>query len=224
MVNAGKIAGCRVTAALTNMDEPLGRAAGHACEVVECLDILKNSGVEDTRELSLQLAAAAAVLGHQDITVNAHENAYARMQRHLSSGRAYEVFLEIAEQQGAHLSSLELKNTEWIESGTVDIPVTLGNYNQVIVESIDTRALGILLIEMGAGRRKKEDVIDHKVGLLEIKKIGEVVEKEEPVCILRLRKNDSQTDKFKAMAASAFRICSSANAAQPHPLIADWVK
>ena len=224
MVNAGKIAGCRVVAALTNMDEPLGRTAGHACEVVECLDILQNSGAEDTRELSLQLAAAAAVLGHQDITLNGHDVAYARMKKHLSSGRAYEVFLELAEQQGAHLSSLERKNTEWIESGTVDVPVTLENKNQVILESIDTRALGILLIEMGAGRRRKDDVIDHKVGLLGIKKIGEAIESNEPACVLRLRKNDTQTDKFRAMAAKAFRTCSHDKLVQPLPLVAEWVK
>jgi len=224
MVNAGKIAGCRVTAALTNMDEPLGRTAGHACEVVECLDILQNGGAEDTRELSLQLAAAVAALGHRDISVNAHDVAYARMQKHLSSGRAYKVFLEIAEQQGAHLSSLERKNTEWIDSGTVDIPVTLGNQDEVTVETIDTRALGILLIEMGAGRRKKEDFIDHKVGLIGIKKVGETLEKNEPACLLRLRKNDLQTDKLRAMAASAFRTCDKERQVRPLPLISEWVK
>lgn len=224
MVNAGKIAGCRVTAALTNMDEPLGRTAGHACEVEECLDILQGSGAEDTRELSLQLAAAAAVLGHQDISVNAHEVAYERMKKHLSSGRAYEVFLEVAEQQGAHLSSLERKNTEWIDSGTVDIPVTLGNQSQTSIQSIDTRSLGVLLIEMGAGRRKKEDLIDHKVGLLGIKKIGETLEKDEPACILRLRRNDAQTDKLRALAAGAFRTCGIDQRAQPLPLVAEWVK
>lgn len=224
MVNAGKMAGCRVSAALTNMNEPLGRCAGHACEVAECLDILQNDGPEDTRELSLQLAAAAAVLGHQDISANAQETAYNRMKKHLSSGRAYEIFLEIAEQQGAHLSSLDRKNTEWIDSGTMEVPVTFGNEDKVVVESIDTRALGVLLIEMGAGRRRKEDTIDHKVGLIGIKKTGEFVERNEPVCTLRLRRNDTRTDKLIATAASAFRTVSPEQKLQPIPLISEWVK
>ncbi|MEY4064926.1 MAG: hypothetical protein RIR26_1134, partial [Pseudomonadota bacterium] len=157
LVHAGQAAGCRVEAALTNMDEPLGRAAGHACEVVECLDILQDNGANDTRELSLQLAARAAVLGHQDSHTDAHERAYNRMKAHLSSGRAYEVFLELAQQQGAHLSALERANTEWIDSGMVDIPVLTEHAHTMRVSTIDTRALGLLLIEMGAGRRKKED-------------------------------------------------------------------
>lgn len=224
MVNAGKMAGCRVTAALTNMDEPLGRSAGHACEVAECLDILQNEGAADTCELSLQLAAAVAVLGHQDISKNAHDTAYSRMKKHLNSGRAYDIFLEIAEQQGAHVSSIERKNTEWIDSGTTDLPVLLNNSSSLVVEAIDTRALGILLIEMGAGRRTKEDIIDHKVGLIGVKKVGESIDKGEPVCFLRLRRNDTQTDKLVSMARAAFRLGTPDAKVQPLELIAEWIK
>jgi pyrimidine-nucleoside phosphorylase len=224
LVNAGKMAGCRVEAALTNMDEPLGRSAGHACEVVECLDILQGAGALDTKELSLQLAARAAVLGHQDTTLNAHERAYTRMKNHLSSGRAYEVFLEIAEQQGAHLSALDRSNTEWIDSGTIDIPVLTDSKEKMRVKSIDTRALGLLLIEMGAGRKKKEDAVDHKVGIVQLKKVGEIIEANEPLCFLRLRKNDTHADKLQSDAARAFSLVGADTRIEPKPLIADWIK
>lgn len=224
LVHAGQAAGCRVQAALTNMNEPLGRAAGHACEVVECLDILQGHGPDDTRELSLQLAARAAVLGHQDNSSNAHDRAYARMKAHLSSGRAYEVFLEIAQQQGAHVSALERANIEWIESGMVDIPVLMENTSKMKVSSIDTRALGLLLIEMGAGRKRKEDAIDHKVGLVQLKKVGEYLDKNEPVCFLRLRKNDPNTVKHTQAASSAFRLVEAQTRIATDPIVAEWIK
>ncbi|MBM3382363.1 MAG: thymidine phosphorylase [Betaproteobacteria bacterium] len=224
LVNAGKMAGCRVEAALTNMDEPLGRTAGHACEVVECLDILQGAGAQDTRELSLQLAARAAVLGHQDTSIGAHEKAYTRMKKHLESGRAYDVFLKIAEQQGAHLSALERSNKEWIESGTIDVPVLADIQDTQRVESINTRALGLLLIEMGAGRKKKEDAIDHKVGLVNMKKVGETVTKGEPLCLLRLRKHDTHADKLQLDAAAAFLLTDPKKQVSAKPLVADWIK
>ena len=223
LVNAGKMAGCRVEAALTNMDEPLGRAAGHACEVVECLDILQGAGALDTRELSLQLAARAAVLGHQDTSQNAHEKAYTRMKNHLSSGRAYEVFIEIAEQQGAHVSALERSHSEWIDAGTVDLPVLISSKTSQRVKAIDTRALGLLLIEMGAGRKKKEDAVDHKVGIVEMKKVGELVEADEPVCFLRLRKNDVRADKLQQSASTAFTMMNGETSVESKPLIAEWI-
>jgi pyrimidine-nucleoside phosphorylase len=224
LVNAGKISGCRVEAALTNMDEPLGRAAGHACEVTECLDILQGAGAPDTRELSLQLAARAAVLGHQDKSADAHQRAYMRMKNHLQSGRAYEVFLDIATQQGAHLSALERSNTEWIDAGVVDVPVFAQDKIRQQVHSIETRALGLLLIEMGAGRLKKEDSIDHKVGIIHMKKVGEWVESSEPLCFLRLRKNDVRADKFQAVACKSFVMSPEKATQEPAPLIAKWIQ
>ncbi|MEY3901505.1 MAG: hypothetical protein RL189_811 [Pseudomonadota bacterium] len=224
LVNAGRMAGCRVEAALTNMDEPLGRAAGHACEVAECLDILQGMGAPDTRELSLQLAARAAVLGHQDKSPDAHQRAYTRMRNHLQSGRAYEVFLDIAVQQGAHLSALERTNTEWIDAGTIDIPVFASEKKRQWISAIETRSLGLLLIEMGAGRTKKEDAIDHKVGLVHLKKVGEKVETGEPLCFIRLRKNDVRADKFQAAAAASFSLTTEASADAGQPLIAKWIQ
>jgi thymidine phosphorylase len=170
------------------------------------------------------LAARAAVLGHQDTSPGAHEKAYVRMKKHLESGRAYEVFLEIAEQQGAHLSALERSNSEWIESGTIDVPVYGEVKESRRVESINTRALGLLLIEMGAGRRKKEDAIDHKVGLVQMKKVGETIGKGEPLCFLRLRKNDTHADKLQLAAAAAFTLTEAHNQVNTKPLVADWIK
>ncbi|MFZ9521332.1 MAG: thymidine phosphorylase, partial [Silvanigrellaceae bacterium] len=224
LVNAGKMAGCRVEAALTNMDEPLGRAAGHACEVAECLDILQGVGALDTRELSLQLAARAAVLGHQDKAADAHQRAYMRMKNHLQSGRAYEVFLDIAVQQGAHLSAIERSNTEWIDAGVIDIPVFGPEKKKQRVSAINTRELGLLLIEMGAGRVKKEDAIDHKVGIVHLKKVGETVDAREPLCFLRLRKNDVRADKFQKSVIDAITLSGEDTKIDAHPLVVRWIQ
>lgn len=224
LVNAGHMAGCRVEAALTNMDEPLGRSAGNACEVAECLDILQGVGAPDTRELSLQLAARAAVLGHQDRSPDAHQRAYMRMKNHLLSGRAYEVFLDIAVQQGAHASALERTNTEWIDADVNDVPVFPIEKKRQRVTGIATRSLGLLLIEMGAGRVKKEDAIDHKVGLVHMKKVGELIEPDEPLCFLRLRKNDARATAFQSSATRAFMLGSEDSRVELQPLVAEWIK
>jgi pyrimidine-nucleoside phosphorylase len=224
LVNVGKLSGCRVEAALTNMDEPLGRAAGHACEVVESLDILQGFGAADTRELCLQLAARAAVLAYQDTSPDAHARAYMRMKDHLMSGRAYEIFLSIAVQQGAQRPALERRDTGWINDGVCDVAVISREKIRKQIAAINTRDLGLLLIEMGAGRLKKEDVIDHKVGLVQIKKVGEWVESGEPVCFLRIRHNEQRKEDFIKRALSAFQLADESETVKNPPLIFKWIQ
>jgi thymidine phosphorylase len=106
----------------------------------------------------------------------------------------------------------------------VDIPVLTEHAHTMRVSTIDTRALGLLLIEMGAGRRKKEDAIDHKVGIVHMKKVGESVDKNEPVCFLRLRKNDPNAVKHTQAAAAAFRLADAQTRIQTQPIVAEWIK
>lgn len=179
LVAAGEKAGCKVNAALTNMEEPLGRTAGNSIEVIECLDILQGAGPLDTRELSLQLAASvsARARGEKDSSIALH-----RMKDHLQSGRAFEIFLKVAQMQGASLLDLERKNTKWILGDTQEEAVNaLSSGN---VKSIDTRKIGLAVVSLGGGRTKSSDKINPHVGISRLKKIGEEVSSFEPLCVI----------------------------------------
>ena len=218
LVNAGNAAGCRTIAALTNMEEPLGRSAGNALEVIECLDVLQGAGPTDTRELSLRLAAATAALGRNETSEMQREKAYQRMKDHLQSGRAYEVFLKIAVQQGASLADLERHNSKWYSDGVVTSPIY--PVSSGFITSIDTRALGLALIEMGGGRVRKEDSIHYQVGLTEIKKRGEYVSKDEPLCLAHFASGRKSIEIMKKIQASY----TTGDVAPPDiPLIKEWI-
>ena len=188
LVNAGRAAGCKVSAALTNMDVPLGRTAGNSLEVVECLEVLQNAGPADTRHLSIELAARASCLANDTLTPKGLSEATARMEKYLSSGRAFEIFCKILCEQGAQESDLLRTTTQWIAAGTTCFP--LFPSQQGVVESINSRNLGLALIELGGGRKKADDEISPGVGLSAIKKPGEYVDASEPICYVHARSKE----------------------------------
>ena len=68
------------------------------------------------------------------------------------------------------------------------------------------------------------DAVDHKVGIVQLKKVGDIIEANEPLCFLRLRKNDTHADKLQSDAARAFCLIGADTRIEPKPLIADWIK
>jgi pyrimidine-nucleoside phosphorylase len=220
MVGAGRAAGCKIVAAMTNMDEPLGCAAGNSLEVVECLDIMQGAGPLDTRELSLRLAAAVACAARGERGDTALETATARMRDHLQSGRAYEIFLKLAVAQGANAADVERKNTAWIHGDSVEKVLTAPASGYV--SKIRTRDLGIAILEMGGGRKRTDDMINPFVGITNWKKVGEKVEKGEPLCRLRLDPRRDST-AVEAMVSQAFSFAPTEAEARPLPLIREWI-
>jgi thymidine phosphorylase len=207
-------------AALTNMDEPLGRFAGNALEVAECLDILQGAGPLDTRELSLRLAAAVAVAARGENHQTEFEKAYTRMADHLSSGRAYEIFVRIAVNQGAKKDDVERKSTNWITGNSVAVPLKASRAGYV--SKIQNRNLGIAILELGGGRKRTDDVINPYVGLSELRKIGERVEKGEPLCVVHADPSQDISAVLKLLSES-FTLAETAEEARPLPLIKEWM-
>lgn len=223
MQSVGNLAGCRTIAALTNMNEPLGRAVGNACEVAECLDVLSGAGPRDTRELSLRLAAGAVAAAKNDTTIAGIEKAYARLRNHLDSGRAFEIFCEIAVGQGACLADVERRNTEWMTGDTETIAVRAKiDGNRKVVSQIDTQEVGMAIVELGGGRRQKEDHINPFVGLTELKKIGDEVAADVPLCLLRYQKGSDPSRAVERL-QKAYMLAESVDKETQEPLIKEWI-
>jgi len=165
MVELGRLAGRRVVCELTDMDQPLGRAVGNALEIHEVLDTLEGSGPPDLVELVL--GAAAHLLALSDLGVDEPEGRR-RAEDALVSGAARERYDRWVRAQGGDPSREALARAPV----TAPVPASATGF----VQAIATTAVGLAALRLGAGRLRKEDTIDHAVGVLCLAKRGDPVE------------------------------------------------
>lgn len=175
MVETGQRLGKRTVALITGMDQPLGRAVGNSLEVAECIDVLNGGGPEDLRALCLVLCAWMFVLGGR---ANSVEDGERLAQEIIASGKGLEKFREMIRLQGGNGAVIDDPHLLPRASHQVDIPCPASGFvSAVMCEQIGTA--GVLL---GGGREKKEDAIDHGVGIMVHKKLGDKVAAGEPLC------------------------------------------
>ena len=162
---------------ITYMDIPLGTSIGNALEILEVMRILSNEENNYLVALSKALAAKMVQLGLgisiQDATV--------RVEDSLTSGKAYKKFMELIKAQGGDISGLR------VSANTQDILSTKSGH----VIDMDAYRFGKLSLDLGGGRKTKEDSIDPKVGIVLKKKIGDDVKVGDVLCTLYLRDGDS---------------------------------
>lgn len=162
----------KVTAFITDMNQPLGEFAGNSVEIQECIDILQNKPLaKDCRELSLILAAEMLTLTKMFKT---QKEAYKACVQKIESGAAYEKFEQIVSAQGGHLSKLP-KPTQFFE-----VRASKSGY----LKGYDTRGVGYAGISLQAGRAKASDVINPVAGIHIHKKVGDKVSKGDVVFTL----------------------------------------
>jgi pyrimidine-nucleoside phosphorylase len=196
MVETGQSMGKKVVALITSMDQPLGRMAGHANEVQECIDVLKGRGPADVRDLSVELSAWMFYLG--DKTKSVDEGRELALQL-IANGAALERFREcIRLQRGDDrvLDQPELLPAAIFHEDVLS-PVT--GY----LVSTACEDLGTALALLGGGRATKEDKIDHAVGLEFHKRIGDRVERDEPLVTIHYNSGD-HLDEARQMIAGSF--------------------
>lgn len=172
MVETGQRMGKKVVALITDMDQPLGRMAGHANEVAECIEVLNGHGPADLRELSLELSAWMFFLGER--TKSLADGRFLA-ENMIASGRAKEKFKQGIRLQGGDERVVDDPELLPQASFHVEIPSPASGF----VASTDCEGFGMALATLGGGREKKEDQIDHAVGLEFHKRIGDRVEKGE---------------------------------------------
>ncbi|KIX84495.1 thymidine phosphorylase [Thermus filiformis] len=168
MVAIGRGAGRRVRAVLSRMDAPLGRAVGNAIEVREALRTLRGEGPQDLSALALRLAEEA---------LEAEGLPPALARKALESGAALEKFRAFLEAQGGDPRVVEDPDLLPLAPQVAEVRAEEAGE----VAEVDAYRVGLAVLALGGGRRKKGEAIDHGVGVEVLKKPGERVERGEPL-------------------------------------------
>jgi len=200
LVATARRLGLQIRCCLTDMGSPLGAMAGNGLEVAETIDILKNEGPADTTRLSIELAAHMVMLARPD---SDFDQVCARLHGHLASGKAFEVFADVISAQGGDRRSLEDRN--WFIKAPVRRRVELPSHwdDGAVLESIDVRRLGVAIQMLGGGRMKVSDRINPDVGLSALKRVGDHVERGEPLAEIHAQ-TVSDADAVANLVAGAF--------------------
>ncbi|MEO0238546.1 MAG: thymidine phosphorylase [candidate division WOR-3 bacterium] len=180
MVEIGKGMGKKVKAFITNMNQPLGYKIGNALEVEETIEILKGKGPEDVRELTYTLAAEMLIIAGKEIS---REEALKKVDEAVKSGKALKKWEELVKYQGGDLDymySEEFTRTNY----SFELKANSDGY----LYSYNTYEVGVAVSILGAGRSTKDDEIDHKVGIILHKKVGDEVKSGETV--MEIKYND----------------------------------
>ena len=168
MVLIGKLAKRETICVLTDMNEPLGYSVGNNLEVVEAIHALNGNMAEDVKDVVLNMCIQ--MMNVSGLYPNSLENKYKVMEV-IENGKAYEKFKELVERQGGDVSFIE--NPEKFEKAPIIMPVL--SEEEGFVEELDAGKVGKAGVELGIGRKRKEDEIDYRVGLIFDKKIGDKV-------------------------------------------------
>jgi len=177
MIETGVRMGKKVVALITDMDQPLGRAAGHANEVTECIEVLSGCGPPDLRELSVELSAWMFYLGERTKNV---EEGRRLAETMIASGQAKEKFKHGIRLQGGDDRVVDEPQRLPAPRSSVDVPCPSTGF----ISGTNCQQFGIALAILGGGREKKEDTIDHAVGVRFHKRIGDRVEKGESLATI----------------------------------------
>jgi pyrimidine-nucleoside phosphorylase len=168
MVDTARRMGKKCVALLTDMDQPLGRMAGHANEVIESVDVLKGKGPGDLRELSVELSAWMFFLGERTRSV---EEGRALAKEMIASGKAIDRFRQCIRLQGGDPRIVDDPSLMPAAEHHLDVTSPKSGY----IAAMRNRDFGVALAILEGGRAKKEDRIDPAVGLEFHRRIGDHV-------------------------------------------------
>src|SRR5467141_3417677 len=198
MIETGVRMGKKVVALITDMDQPLGRAAGHANEVAECIEVLNGGGPADLRELSIELSAWMFYLGERTKSVDEGRKLAESM---IASGKASEKFRQGIRLQGGNERVMDEPKRLPQARFHVEVRSSASGF----IASTDCEGFGIALAMLGGGREKKEDKIDHGVGLEFHKRIGDPVKKGEPLATIHYN-SDAKLAEAMSLISGSYHI------------------
>lgn len=202
----GAARGVPVTVVLTHMDAPIGRYVGNALEVVESIETLRGGGPADTRELTVRLGAEMLVLG--GVAGDADEGAR-KIEAVLDDGSALAVFRRLVEAQGGDPRAVDEPEAVLPRArGRIAVPAPRAG----AVASVAADQIGVAALVLGAGRRTKEDPVDHAVGIEIAARPGDRVTAGDQ--LVYLLHNDRGVDEAARRVTAAYDI---ADAGEPPP-------
>jgi pyrimidine-nucleoside phosphorylase len=195
MVDTAKRMGKKCVALITDMGQPLGRMAGHSNEVIESIQILQGKGAADLRDLSLELSAWMFFLGERAKTV---DEGRALANEMVTSGKALEKFRDCIRLQGGDPRVIDNPFLLPAARGHTEVKSLSSGF----ITDINCLNLGVALATLGGGREKKEQNVDHAVGLEFHKRIGDRVEKGEPLATIHYNSGAKLAEAQSLIAAS----------------------
>ncbi|MGI5998498.1 MAG: pyrimidine-nucleoside phosphorylase [Lutispora sp.] len=207
MVDIGRALNKKTIAIVSDMNQPLGHEVGNANEVKEAIDVLKGNGAEDETYVALTIASYMTILGG---AFNTFEKAYSYLEEVIKSGEAVEYFRRLVSIQGGDPNIID--NPDLLPQAKNHIEIK--SEEEGYVYSINAENIGVAAMLLGAGRRKKNDPIDHAAGITLIKKVGQKVAKGETICILHT--NMSKWDEAYKVAKSSFEIGEAKKTSSPY--------
>lgn len=195
MMQIGQLAGRKVVALISDMNQPLGNAVGNALEVREAIDMLNGSGPEDFSEHCYHVSAHMLVLGEK-----ANDLAQGRKmaEQAVKDGSALEKLRTLVKAQGGDVSYVD--DPEKLPKGKIIEVVASpqGGY----IDQIQARRIGEAAVALGAGRTKKGDAIDHAVGFILHNKVGDKIEKGDPLFTIHANNEKLVPDARNALLAA----------------------
>ena len=188
MVRIGNLAKRETKYILTQMDEPLGYSIGNTLEVIEAVKFLKGEVLpEDLKKVVLELGAYMIKLAGLAESLEENKN---EMLNNILNGKGYDKFIQMVKKQGGDVSYIE--NTDKFEKANNIIKVSSDKTG--IIEQIKADTIAKYVCNLGAGRIRKEDKIDMQAGAVLHKKVGDSVQKGEPIVTIYTNK---QVEKIR---------------------------
>jgi pyrimidine-nucleoside phosphorylase len=212
MVNIGQALGRDTRAMLTDMDQPLGFAIGNRIEVIEAANTLQMKGPKDLLTLSVK---ASAMMLLQAKKVSSLKEGESKAMDVITSGKAYQKFLDFIKAQGGDFSSL--LNPSFLKTKTT---LSILAHQEGYVGHINALALGQIASLLGAGRLTKDDAIDFNAGILLNKKIGDQVKQGD--LLATIFTNQPPNKDHVRDVLSSFTIVKTPVVV--NPIIYDWVE
>lgn len=194
MIELGTRAGRETICVVTDMDQPLGRAVGNALEIREAVDTVRGEGPADFSELVLD--SVAHLLALSDLGIDGHEGRR-RAERAVASGAAYDSYERWIRAQGGDPDLEVLPRAPVVRQVSAPRGGTVARLGAI--------KIGVAALHLGAGRRTKEDEIDHAVGIVCLKKRGDTVSAGEPLAEIHAR-NNASADLAEAEIVAAYEL------------------
>lgn len=213
MVDIGKRCGRNICAVLSNMDKPLGYAVGNILEIREAIDVLRGGGPDDLREVCTTLAGLLVSMVNSVST----DEGIARAREALASGASLNKFTEWISAQGGNTDYIKTPELFGAANVTLEVKADGSGY----IFSMNTEAIGNASAKLGAGRIKKESVIDPHAGIIFKAKTGDYIRKGDTIAVLHA-KSPELCDEAATIINDAIKF--SMTEPETEPLILDIIK
>jgi len=183
IIEVGEGLGLPVSALITDMSQVLGSTAGNSLEIIESIDYLTNQ-TQDPRLHQVVIDLGAELLILSGLAKNIEEGRQ-QMNQALSSGLAAEYFEKMVVALGGPSDLLADPHKHLTPA-----PIVIAAYSETngYISQMDVRAIGNVVVELGGGRKRAQDPVDHSVGLSQIKGLGEAVSPSEPIAMIHAKR------------------------------------